>query len=151
MHFDQHIKKSLGAVGEFYTPQGQRQYSSNGDRDTKKNEERTATGIVIGRNLDPTGTLEIYNIDSGTKVNRCRIKLLRQPSTDNDPDMPSVRSTEDIITAAPTEAIEKDGQSTVDNDTEDGEPKNRSEDDATVSHDNDKALTILLVRTKLSH
>jgi len=81
LEFDQHIKTPLGTIGEFYIPQGQRQHSSKEDRDVKKNEERTATGIVIGRNLDPTGTLEIYNIDSGTRVNRCKVKLLRKPST----------------------------------------------------------------------
>lgn len=46
----------------------------------KKNEERTATGIVVGRNIDETGTLAIYNIDTGTRVNRCKTKLVRQPS-----------------------------------------------------------------------
>ena len=78
--FDQHIKTSLGTIGEFYIPPGQRQPSTKEERDVKKNEERTATGIVIGRNFDPTGTLTIYNIDSGTRVNRCKVKLVRQPS-----------------------------------------------------------------------
>lgn len=78
--FEQHIKTSLGTVGEFYVPPGKHQSSSKEDRDAKKNEERTATGIVIGRNLDPTGTLEIYNLDTGTRVNRCKVKLLRKPS-----------------------------------------------------------------------
>jgi hypothetical protein len=70
----------LGTVGEFFIPPGQRQHISNDDREVKKNEERTATGIVVRRNFDPTGTLEIYNIDSGTRVNRCKVKLVRQPS-----------------------------------------------------------------------
>jgi hypothetical protein len=78
--FDQHIKTSLGTIGEFFIPPGQRQPSTKEERDVKKNEERTATGIVIGRNFDPTGTLTIYNIDSGTRVNRCKVKLVRQPS-----------------------------------------------------------------------
>jgi hypothetical protein len=80
LEFDQHIKTSLGTVGEFYIPAGKRQHTSKEDREVKKNEERTATGIVIGRNFDPTGTLEIYNVDTGTRVNRCKVKLVRQPS-----------------------------------------------------------------------
>jgi hypothetical protein len=79
LEYDQHIKTPLGTVGEFYIPAGKRQLSKD-DREVKKNEERTATGIVIGRNFDPTGSLEIYNIDSGTRVNRCKVKMVRQPS-----------------------------------------------------------------------
>jgi hypothetical protein len=80
LEFDQHIKTQLGTVGEFYLPSGQRQHTSKDERDAKKNEERTVTGIVVGRNLDPTGTLEIYNIESGSRVNRCKVKIIRQPS-----------------------------------------------------------------------
>lgn len=76
----QHMKTAVGSVGEFYVPAGKRQHTSKEDREVKKNEERTATGIVVRRNFNPTGTLEIYNIDTGTRVNRCRVKLLRQPS-----------------------------------------------------------------------
>jgi hypothetical protein len=39
-----------------------------------KNEERTATGIVIGRNYDPAGILKVYMIDSSTVVNRAKLK-----------------------------------------------------------------------------
>ena len=80
LEFDQHIKVPVGTIGEFYIPPSKRQQTSKEDRDVKKNEERTATGIVIGRNFDSTGTLEIYNIDTGTRVNRCKVKLVRQPS-----------------------------------------------------------------------
>ena len=221
LEFDQHIKTPLGTIGEFYIPQGQRQHSSKEDRDVKKNEERTATGIVIGRNLDPTGTLEIYNIDTGTRANRCKVKLLRKPSTalkaqlrslaparevveddvilpvpritqstkrsrnttsrdapldpshpsevtdtvdsrgetkdasgpvveqeehsstENDPDIPNVRSTEDSTTTeAPTEAIEKAGQSDVDQNTiEEQENDIVEEITKTQSHDYDEITT----------
>lgn len=76
LEFDQHIKIPLGTVGDFFIPPTKRASSSHEDREVKKNEERTATGIVIGRNFDAMGTLDIYNIDSGTRVNRC--KLIRQ-------------------------------------------------------------------------
>ena len=81
LEFDQHVKVPVGTVGEFYIPQSKRDSTSKEDREVKKNEERTATGIVIGRNFDSTGTLDIYNIDTGNRVNRCKVKLVRQPST----------------------------------------------------------------------
>jgi hypothetical protein len=81
LEFDQHIKVPVGTVGEFYIPASKRDSSNKEDREVKKNEERTATGIVIGRNFDSTGTLDIYNIDTGSRVNRCKVKLVRQPST----------------------------------------------------------------------
>lgn len=81
LEYDQHIKTAVGTVGEFFVPPTKQQGTSKEDREVKKNEERTATGIVIKRNFDATGTLEIYNIDEGTRVNRCRVKLIRQPST----------------------------------------------------------------------
>ena len=80
LHFSQHLKVPVGTIGEFFIPPSQRQSNSTEEREQKKNEERTATGIVIGRNLDPTGTLDIYNIESGTRVNRCKVKLIRKPS-----------------------------------------------------------------------
>ena len=59
LHFSQHLKVPVGTIGEFFIPPSQRQSNSTEEREQKKNEERTATGIVIGRNLDPTGTLDI--------------------------------------------------------------------------------------------
>jgi hypothetical protein len=81
LEFDQHIKTAVGTVAEFYVPATKRQLTSKEDREVKKNEERTATGIVTKRNFDSTGTLEIYDIDGGSRINRCKVKLVRKPSS----------------------------------------------------------------------
>ena len=101
LEFDQHIKTSLGSVGEFFVPPGKRQLTSKEDREVKKNEERTATGIVVRRNFDPTGTLEIYNLETGTRVNRCKVKLLRQPSN-------ALRAQIRALTPTNNEVVEED-------------------------------------------
>jgi hypothetical protein len=97
LEFDQHIKTSVGTVGEFFIPPGKRQATSKDDREVKKNEERTATGIVTRRNFDPTGTLEIYNIDTGTRVNRCKVKIIRQPSAAFKSQIQALASTTEVV------------------------------------------------------
>jgi hypothetical protein len=51
-------------------------------REQRKNEERTATGIVIQRNYDSTGTLRAFLLATGEKVNRAQLKVTRGESTE---------------------------------------------------------------------
>jgi hypothetical protein len=47
--------------GEFLNPRTKTMFKATPEeREQQKNEERTATGIVIGRNYAPTGTLKVY-------------------------------------------------------------------------------------------
>ena len=75
LYFDQHIQTPMFMVGEFLNPRTKTMFKATPEeREQQKNEERTATGILIGRNYDPTGTLKVYMIDSGTIVNRAKLK-----------------------------------------------------------------------------
>jgi hypothetical protein len=75
LYFTEHLRVSLGAVGEFYNPTDKTMHAASLDeREQRKNEERTATGIVIKRNFDATGTLQVYLLETGIIVNRARMK-----------------------------------------------------------------------------
>ena len=56
---------------------------------------------MVRRNFDSTGTLEIYNLDTGTRVNRCKVKLLRQPSA-------ALRAQIRALTPSSKEVVEED-------------------------------------------
>jgi hypothetical protein len=74
---DQHLRVPLGLVGEFRVPQGTHANTTPGEQEQLKNENRTATGIVVKRNLDSHGTLQVYLIDSGRFVNRAKLIIER--------------------------------------------------------------------------
>lgn len=80
--FDQHLKVPLGLVGEFRVPEGTHTAHGEEEREALKNESRTATGIVVRRNLDSHGTLQVYLIDTGKFVNRAKLLQARRQSAD---------------------------------------------------------------------
>ena len=64
LEFKAHIKAPFGTYAEFRVPHL---------RDLQANEERTATGIIVGRNLDETGTFKVWLLESEELVNRASI------------------------------------------------------------------------------
>jgi uncharacterized membrane protein YgcG len=75
LYADQHLLVSLLDVGEFLNPLTvQMRAATDEEKEQQKNEERTATGIVIKRNYDPTGTVTVYMIESGSTVNRVKMR-----------------------------------------------------------------------------
>ena len=74
---DQHLRVPLGLVGEFRVPTGTHVNDASEEKEQLKNESRTATGIVVKRNLDSHGSLQVYLIDSGRFVNRAKLRLER--------------------------------------------------------------------------
>jgi hypothetical protein len=79
---DQHLRVPLGLVGEFRVPHGTHANTTQGEQEQLKNENRTATGIVVKRHLDSHGTLQVYLIDSGRFVNRAKLVVERTHTID---------------------------------------------------------------------
>ena len=70
---DQHLSVPLGLVGEFRVPTGTHVHTDPEKKEQLKFEERTATGIVVRRNLDSHGTFQVYLLETGRFVNRAKL------------------------------------------------------------------------------
>ena len=79
---DQHLNVPLGLVGEFRVPSGTHIHSDPEKKEQLKFEERTATGIVVRRNLDSHDTLQIYMLYTGRVVNRTKLLHERTHTSD---------------------------------------------------------------------
>jgi hypothetical protein len=64
----------FGTFGEFRVPN---------IRDLQPNEEQTATGIVIGRNLDDAGSLKGWLLEHETVTNRARLPKELKPTPEH--------------------------------------------------------------------
>ena len=60
-------------MGEFRVPTGTHVHTDPEKKEQLKFEERTATGIVVKRNLDSHGTLQVYLLETGRIVNRAKL------------------------------------------------------------------------------
>lgn len=68
LNYLSHLQYEIMSVGEFRVP--------NLPDQARALEERTATGIIVGRNLDEYGSFEVYLIDSNRVVNRAKLVRL---------------------------------------------------------------------------
>ncbi len=71
LEYKSHLHSEFGTVGEFRVPKM---------KVNNPMEERTATGIVVGRNLDENGTLTVFLLQSLKIVNRARVVRILLPN-----------------------------------------------------------------------